>query len=165
MMKRIYTRNFEQYPWEVQLHETGATPLSIENFMNNIAYYKSSNVRKEMVENVRTLFYELAIEDNLRMGFLKGITIAIATLDMTEETKQIYEMKKDELIVKLMKVWMLPSLLFFEFCNEFPQYYKRPCAQDILDMRLVRPFLMHCTPAIENLYYAFSNSLELERIA
>lgn len=164
-MKREYTKKGMEYDWEkISSFDTGV-PFSIENFMGSISYHHTGNVTRDMYAKIRTLFYELAIEDNLRMGFLKGVTLNICNLHMSEENTKILESKKDALLIKLVKIFMLPQLSFMEFASEHPHLYKRPCADDILDTRLIRGFLNECVPTIEGLYLMFGDVIELERIA
>lgn len=164
-MKREYSQRGLIYDWEKISRFDSDVPFSIENFMASISYHQTGNIRRDMYMKIRTLFYDLAIEDNLRMGFLKGITLHICNLNMTEESQKVLESKKDALLTKLVKIFMLPQLSFMEFASDNPNLYSRPCADDILDTRLIRGFLDECLPTIEGLYLMFGDVVELERIA
>jgi len=153
-----YMKNAEEF----NKFELTLNCLAIETFAEKLAYHRCANIRKAMNENVRALFYDLAIEDFLRMGFLKGIILQMAHLDMSATCDEDYTVKFDRLSSKFIKVWMLNTHSFCEFSFENTYLYAKPSAEDILDTRLIKVFIQKCVPLIEGLTTFFTDPLEVE---
>lgn len=161
-MKEIYLKKNQPKAWETDFGLDTPYPTAIENFMHAIAYHRSPRITKDMYDKVRTLFYDLAVEDNLRMGFLKGITLALSNLEIRCETEAMLEERSDTILATLLKVVLFPVGSFFELAHDNPHLYAKPCADDILDTRLLKAFIKHCVPTLEELYYEFQNNLYME---
>jgi hypothetical protein len=164
MSNRKYTNEFGEIrnAEEYNKLELTLNCLAIETFVEKLAYHRSANIRKQMNENVRALFYDLAIEDFLRMGFLKGIILQMAHLDMAATSDEDYTVKFDRLTAKFIKVWMLNTYAFSKFSFENTYLYSKPCAEDILDTRLIKVFIQKCVPLIEELTPLFTDTREVE---
>lgn len=164
--KKQYTNEFGQ-PYiaeDFNRLELDFKCMAIESFTERQAYHYSPNVRQQMIENVRTLFYELAIEDNLRMGFLKGIILKFAQLEMNSSTDEEYILKFDRLAMLFVKIWIFNPCMFAKFSTEHTYLYAKPTATDILDTRLIKEFVKKCVPLIERLVHLFNDTSEIETL-
>lgn len=154
-MKRQYLNSLTEKEWEKKLNLDNHFPLAIDGFMHHVSYHYTGHVRKELFEKVRTLFYDLSVEDHLRMAFLKGVTLALCNLFMQTHSHREFDEKKASLLDALWKIFSLPQLSFIEFATDHSHFFSRPCADDILDTRLVRGFIDYCLPAIEEMHFGF----------
>jgi hypothetical protein len=164
-MKHMLYKHHQQKEWQMNYNSDFQNPMAFNNFMHALSYHRTPTVLKEMYENVRTLFYELAVEDNLRMGFIKGITLALSNLEIRCETEHQMEERSTNLLTTLLKVVLLPTLPFYELAHDHPNLYAKPSANDILDTRLIKAFIKQCVPTLEDLYFEFQNNMNLERSA
>lgn len=163
---RKYTNDFEYegHVFDSNAYDSKFNCIAIENFSERLAYHYNANIRKQMNDSVRTLFYDLAIEDFSRMGFLKGIILKMATLDMSSHSDEDYLLKYDRLAACFVKVWMLNTHAFAKYSTENSHLYMTPCADDILDTRLLNAFVKKCVPLIEGLTNLFTDNLEVQLI-
>lgn len=59
---------------------------------------------------------------------------------------------------------MLNTHAFATYSYENSHLYAPPCADDILDTRLLKAFIQKCVPLIEGLTNLFTDSLEVQLI-